>query len=46
MIVSDEEFKEMTEENKKEYCEWCWHHDYGDCDLCAIHKSRLIRTYL
>ena len=26
----------MTDENKKEYCEWCWFHDYGNCNKCAL----------
>jgi hypothetical protein len=35
-IVSNEDYEEMTQENRDSYCEWCWYKDYGDCDKCAI----------
>lgn len=29
-------------ENFKQYCEWCWGHSYGDCDLC---RKRFNKAY-
>jgi hypothetical protein len=41
-IVSDEEYEAMNPVELKDYCNWCFYHDYGNCDYCAIekHKSR------
>lgn len=35
-IVSESDKKEMSEKKQKEYCIWCFHHDYGHCDVCAL----------
>jgi hypothetical protein len=37
-IVSIEDAKEMSDERKKEYCRWCFHKSYGDCEKCALFK--------
>jgi len=38
MIVTKNEKMQMSEEQKKEYCEWCFYHDYGNCNNCALFK--------
>lgn len=38
-IVTKDEAESMTAENKKDYCEWCFHKDYGDCNKCALYKK-------
>jgi len=35
-VVNTKKAKEMLPLEKKEYCEWCWYYDYGDCDKCAL----------
>jgi hypothetical protein len=25
---------EESRERFKNYCDWCWGHGYGDCDIC------------
>jgi hypothetical protein len=39
MIVTEEEKKRMSEERQKEYCEWCFFYDYGDCNKCALYVN-------
>ena len=36
---SKEQVEKMTDKQQEEYCKWCWYHDYGNCDNCAIHKG-------
>ena len=36
MIVSEADYAEMGSEKAVEYCNWCWGHDFGNCDLCAV----------
>ena len=42
-IVAEKEKEEMSDEQKKEYCEWCWYHDYGNCSKCAL-EMKVIKT--
>jgi len=37
-IVSKEEASKMGYENKMSYCDWCLHHDFGNCNNCALFK--------
>jgi len=36
-IVSKEDAKKMSKEEQERYCDWCWGHDFGDCDYCALY---------
>lgn len=36
MIVTEMEYLQMTSEERKNYCFWCFNHAYGDCSKCAI----------
>lgn len=35
-VYTDKDVKEMTLQEKKETCQWCFYHDYGDCNKCAL----------
>lgn len=35
---SEADIAEMSEEQRIDYCDWCWHKHYGNCDLCAISR--------
>lgn len=39
--ITEDEKQGMSEKDQKQYCDWCWYKDYGDCSKCAllIHKS-------
>ena len=43
-IVSKEDADKMTDKQKKEYHEWCWFVDYGNCDKCAIKAKELYKS--
>jgi hypothetical protein len=40
MIVSKNEAEKMSEDTKKNYCEWCFHKSYGDCAKCALFQKQ------
>ena len=39
-LMADREYFEghtnskELEEHFKKYCEWCWYHGFGNCDVC------------
>jgi hypothetical protein len=37
-IYTNEDVKDWTTERKKEVHEWCFNHDYGNCDLCVLNN--------
>ena len=38
--IFEDEAKIMTEQEKKDYCYWCFYKDYGNCAICALEKER------
>ena len=36
MSISQSQADNLTEEQKQEYCIWCWYFDRDDCPRCAI----------
>ena len=42
---SVEDVKDMTKEEKEEYCKWCWHHSGGYCYECALYKGSIPEDY-
>lgn len=39
-VYTEEDVISMDEKEQQFNCEWCWYHDYGDCNKCAIYKNR------
>ena len=42
-IITDDEYAIAPNESK-EYCKWCWGHDFGNCDFCAVYKNRKLES--
>ena len=42
---SVEDVKNMTKEEKEEYCKWCWYHSGGYCYECALYKGSIPEDY-
>ena len=42
---SVEDVKDMTKEEKEEYCKWCWYHSGGYCYECALYKGSIPEDY-
>lgn len=38
-ILTDEDIRTMGKEDAAAHCEWCWGHDFCNCDNCAIHTK-------
>lgn len=38
-VFRQDDVKDWDDQRKKDECEWCWGHDYGNCDLCILHKG-------
>jgi len=34
--LNREDIKDMSDGQRERYCYWCWFHDYGNCDKCAL----------
>ncbi len=37
---TEEDLKGNSQKEINEYCLWCWHHDFGCCDKCAIEMKQ------
>lgn len=35
-IYSEEDINDWSKERRQEIHEWCFYHDYGDCNKCAL----------
>ena len=40
----DVKTKEELESAFKGYCEWCWGHGFGNCDVCKAHMREYLDT--
>lgn len=34
--------KQELENHFSKYCDWCWGHGYGNCDICKNNKLKFI----